>query len=115
MVAHTAVAVAAEGHGEHGDVVSHFVMHDLQSRLAAHPSIAEDPGTALKESYLAVDSSLGEVKVHINAGCRRYGSMYIAVARSKLKVCAQYIRRRYSSIAVARSKLKVCTNTEYTS
>lgn len=51
-----------DGHGEHGDVVSHFVMHDLQSRLAAHPSLAEDPGTALKESYLAVDSSLSKLK-----------------------------------------------------
>eukprot|EP00904_Undaria_pinnatifida_P013855 jgi/Undpi1/95/HiC_scaffold_1.g00095.m1 len=51
-----------DGHGEHGDIVSHFVMHDLQSRLAAHPLIAEDPGTALKESYLAVDSSLSKLK-----------------------------------------------------
>lgn len=56
-------AIIAAGHGEHGDVVSHFVMHDLQSRLAAHPTVSEDPGTALKETYIAVDSSLGKLKV----------------------------------------------------
>lgn len=63
-IAHPGVPLTAAGHGEHGDVVSHFVMHDLQSRLAAHPSLAEDPGTALKESYLAVDSSLSKLKVY---------------------------------------------------
>ncbi|CAN0246362.1 unnamed protein product [Hapterophycus canaliculatus] len=52
-----------DGHGEHGDVVSHFVMHELQSCLASHPSLLDDPSKALKESYVQVDESLAASKV----------------------------------------------------
>eukprot|EP00752_Nemacystus_decipiens_P010104 g9005.t1 len=51
-----------DGHGEHGDVVSHFVMHELESVLAAHPSLLEDPAKALMESYVKVDESLATAK-----------------------------------------------------
>ncbi|CAM9236093.1 unnamed protein product [Scytosiphon promiscuus] len=51
-----------DGHGEHGDVVSHFVMHELQSCLAAHPSLLDDPSKALMESYVQVDESLAASK-----------------------------------------------------
>lgn len=51
------------GHGEHGDVVSHFVMHELQSCLAAHPSLLDDPTKALRDSYVQVDESLAKSKV----------------------------------------------------
>eukprot|EP00903_Cladosiphon_okamuranus_P011285 g10641.t1 len=51
-----------DGHGEHGDVVSHFVMHELESVLAAHPSLLDDPTNALKESYVKVDESLAAAK-----------------------------------------------------
>lgn len=51
------------GHGEHGDVVSHFVMHELESVLAGHPSLLEDPAKALMESYVKVDESLAAAKV----------------------------------------------------
>lgn len=55
--------LAPPGHGEHGDVVSHFVMHELESVLAAHPSLLEDPVKALMESYVKVDESLAAAKV----------------------------------------------------
>ncbi|CAN0393219.1 unnamed protein product [Pylaiella littoralis] len=51
-----------DGHGEHGDVVSHFVMHELQSCLGAHPSLLNDPAKALMESYVKVDESLAASK-----------------------------------------------------
>ena len=44
-------------------MVSHFVMHELESALAAHPSLLDDPATALKESYVKVDESLAAAKV----------------------------------------------------
>lgn len=55
--------VPSPGHGEHGDVVSHFVMHELESVLAAHPSLLDDPAKALTESYVKVDESLAATKV----------------------------------------------------
>ncbi|CBJ28741.1 conserved unknown protein [Ectocarpus siliculosus] len=51
-----------DGHGEHGDVVSNFVMHELQACLAAHPSLLDDPAKALMESYVKVDESLAASK-----------------------------------------------------
>ncbi|CAB1096392.1 unnamed protein product [Ectocarpus sp. CCAP 1310/34] len=51
-----------DGHGEHGDVVSNFVMHELQACLAAHPSLLDDPAKALMESYVQVDESLAASK-----------------------------------------------------
>ncbi|CAN0008833.1 unnamed protein product [Ascophyllum nodosum] len=51
-----------DGHGEHGDVVSDFVMHELRSRLVAHPSLLDDPSKALKESFVQIDESLRSSK-----------------------------------------------------
>ena len=44
-------------------MVSHFVMHELESVLAGHPSLLEDPAKALMESYVKVDESLAAAKV----------------------------------------------------
>lgn len=57
---------ASSGHGEHGDVISHFVMHELQRCLTAHPALVEDPSRALREAYLKVDERLAEVKVRMS-------------------------------------------------
>lgn len=54
-----AVFAVFDGHGEHGDIVSHFVMHEFQSRLEKHPTLASDPVKALKETYVEVDHHLG--------------------------------------------------------
>eukprot|EP00752_Nemacystus_decipiens_P017541 g15720.t1 len=51
-----------DGRGGHGDVVSHFVMHEPESFLAAHPSLLEDPAKALMQSYIKVDESLVAAK-----------------------------------------------------
>lgn len=57
------------GHGEHGDVVSHFVMNELQATLATHPSLLDDPSKALKESYVKVDEALQKSKVRRAEAC----------------------------------------------
>lgn len=59
------------GHGEHGDVVSHFVMHELESVLAGHPLLLDDPAKALKQSYVKVDESLAAAKVCAKAVLER--------------------------------------------
>lgn len=66
------------GHGEHGDVVSQFVMHELESVLAAHPSLLDDPANALKESYVKVDESLAAAKV---CTCKWFSSMHAVWTR----------------------------------
>jgi hypothetical protein len=55
-----AVFAVFDGHGEHGDIISHFVMNELQSRLEKHPSLQADPGRAFKEVYVAVDRALSK-------------------------------------------------------
>jgi protein phosphatase PTC2/3 len=55
-----AVFAVFDGHGEHGDIISHFVMNELQSRLEKHPALQSDPGKAFKEVYVAVDRALSK-------------------------------------------------------
>lgn len=67
-------SASTTGHGEHGDVVSNFVMHELQACLAAHPSLLDDPAKALMESYVKVDESLAASKAsQANHGTERNG------------------------------------------
>lgn len=47
-----------DGHGVMGDKVSHYVMNKISEVLEDHPCLDEDPETALKESFVAVDNSL---------------------------------------------------------
>ncbi|CAM9872823.1 unnamed protein product [Pylaiella littoralis] len=49
-----------DGHGEHGDVVSNYVMNELPKLLASHPKLVENPGVALQETFEQVDTALGE-------------------------------------------------------
>jgi len=47
-----------DGHGALGDKVSHFVMTNIEAKLAEHPALFSDPPTALKETFLKVDTDL---------------------------------------------------------
>ncbi len=53
-------------------MVSNFVMHELESCLAAHPSLLDDPAKALTESYVKVDQSLAAAKVRRTRCCRYF-------------------------------------------
>eukprot|EP00611_Tribonema_gayanum_P027397 TRINITY_DN6756_c0_g1_i1.p1 TRINITY_DN6756_c0_g1~~TRINITY_DN6756_c0_g1_i1.p1 ORF type:complete len:471 (+),score=133.79 TRINITY_DN6756_c0_g1_i1:2160-3572(+) len=55
-----AVFAVFDGHGEHGDVISHYAMHELQSRLEVHPALVSDPALAFKETFIAVDRALAK-------------------------------------------------------
>jgi protein phosphatase 2C family protein 2/3 len=57
--AQQALFMVLDGHGESGEVISHFVMHELQAHIEKHPMLEEDPELALRESFLAVDEALG--------------------------------------------------------
>jgi serine/threonine protein phosphatase PrpC len=47
-----------DGHGACGDKVSHFAMNTIQQKLEEHPALNNDPGKALKETFITVDEQL---------------------------------------------------------
>jgi len=47
-----------DGHGALGDEVSHYVMNNVENNLAEHPMLFDDPGTALKQTFVKVDNAL---------------------------------------------------------
>mmetsp|Transcript_5828 Transcript_5828/g.19580 ORF Transcript_5828/g.19580 Transcript_5828/m.19580 type:complete len:482 (-) Transcript_5828:163-1608(-) len=47
-----------DGHGEHGDLVSQFVMSQVWRRLEKHPSVLSDPPAALRTVFVEVDRAL---------------------------------------------------------
>jgi serine/threonine protein phosphatase PrpC len=47
-----------DGHGVHGDKVSHFTMNTLQAILEDHPLLQENTPAALKHAFLQCDSLL---------------------------------------------------------
>mmetsp|Transcript_43267 Transcript_43267/g.63466 ORF Transcript_43267/g.63466 Transcript_43267/m.63466 type:complete len:489 (+) Transcript_43267:202-1668(+) len=49
-----------DGHGEQGDKVSQFVVDAVQKRLEKHPKLAEDPASALKETFVGVNAALAD-------------------------------------------------------
>ena len=53
-----ALFAAYDGHGEQGEVVSAFAMHEVQHRLEAHPDFILDVGKAFKEVFVEVDEAL---------------------------------------------------------
>ena len=48
------------GHGQGGELVSQFALHEIQQRLEKHPDFSTDIETAFKETFLAVDQALHE-------------------------------------------------------
>ncbi|GMI19470.1 hypothetical protein TrCOL_g3382 [Triparma columacea] len=53
-----ALFAAYDGHGEMGELVSGYAMHEIQHRLENHPSFIPDIETAFKETFISVDESL---------------------------------------------------------
>jgi protein phosphatase 2C family protein 2/3 len=46
------------GHGQGGELVSQFALHEVQRRLERHPDFTNDIEKAFKETFLAVDEAL---------------------------------------------------------
>lgn len=46
------------GHGQGGELVAQFALHEVQRRLEKHPDFDKDIEKAFKETFLAVDESL---------------------------------------------------------
>ena len=46
------------GHGQGGELVSQFALHEVQRRLERHPDFTKDIEKAFKETFLAVDDAL---------------------------------------------------------
>ncbi|GMH59824.1 hypothetical protein TrRE_jg3217 [Triparma retinervis] len=55
-----ALFAAYDGHGEMGELVSGYAMHEIQHRLENHPSFSHDIEAAFKEVFVEVDESLKE-------------------------------------------------------
>lgn len=51
-----------DGHGALGDKVSHYVMNNIQEKLDQHASLVENPGKALRETFVTVDEDLKKNK-----------------------------------------------------
>ncbi|GMH52727.1 hypothetical protein TrST_g13543 [Triparma strigata] len=57
-----ALFAALDGHGEMGEMVSGFAMHEIQSRLENHPDFIPDIEKAFKEVFVEVDEALKDQK-----------------------------------------------------
>lgn len=47
-----------EGHGQGGELVSQYSLHEIQRLLEKHPDFSRNTENAFKETFLKVDSSL---------------------------------------------------------
>lgn len=56
--AKTALFAAYDGHGQGGELVSQFALHEIQSRLEKRPEFLTDLEKAFKDTFLQVDDAL---------------------------------------------------------
>lgn len=54
----TALFAVYDGHGQGGELVSQYALHEVQRRLEGHPDFAKDLERAFRETFVAVDDSL---------------------------------------------------------
>ncbi|CAB9515934.1 linked kinase-associated serine/threonine phosphatase 2C [Seminavis robusta] len=54
----TALFAAYDGHGQGGELVSQFALHEIQSRLEKRPEFNNNLEKAFKDTFLAVDEAL---------------------------------------------------------
>lgn len=54
----TALFAVYDGHGQGGELVSQFALHEIQRRLERHPLFHIDLEKAMRETFLAVDEAL---------------------------------------------------------
>lgn len=55
---HTALFAVYDGHGQGGELVSQYSLHEVQHLLEKHPDFHSDIEKAFKETFLKVDASL---------------------------------------------------------
>lgn len=54
----SALFAAYDGHGEKGELVSQFALHEIQKRLQTHPKFDTDIETAFRQTFVEVDKAL---------------------------------------------------------
>ncbi|KAL7564761.1 hypothetical protein ACA910_010168 [Epithemia clementina (nom. ined.)] len=54
----TALFAVYDGHGQGGELVSQFALHEIQRRLEKHPSFHSSLEQAMRETFLTVDEAL---------------------------------------------------------
>uniref|UniRef100_A0A7S3L068 PPM-type phosphatase domain-containing protein n=1 Tax=Amphora coffeiformis TaxID=265554 RepID=A0A7S3L068_9STRA len=54
----TALFAVYDGHGQGGELVSQYALHEIQRRLERHPTFKSDLERAFRETFVAVDDSL---------------------------------------------------------
>jgi len=55
----TALFAAYDGHGEGGELVSQYALHEVQRLLEIHPKFETDVSVAFKTTFIEVDERLG--------------------------------------------------------
>ena len=55
---HTALFAVYDGHGQGGELVSQFALHEIQRRLEKHPDFGTNLDKAFKDTFCAVDEAL---------------------------------------------------------
>jgi serine/threonine protein phosphatase PrpC len=91
-----ALLMVLDGHGEHGDKVSEFVMRQIVVSLEKDPVLNEDPIQALKNSYLTTNTALLVTDIHyMTSGCTcvtiylKGNTLYVANAGDSRAVMAR--------------------------
>jgi len=56
----TALFAAYDGHGQGGELVSQYALHEVQKRLEKHPDFHHDIEKAFKETFINVDEDLAK-------------------------------------------------------
>jgi serine/threonine protein phosphatase PrpC len=65
-----ALFIVLDGHGEHGDKVSEFVMRQIVVSLEKDPMLNVDPIAALKNAYVTTNTALLVTDIHyMTSGC----------------------------------------------
>lgn len=84
--AKTALFAAYDGHGQGGELVSQFALHEIQSRLEKHPDFNANLEKAFIDTFLAVDSDLQKEPIiePLYAGT----TACVALLRNNVLTCA---------------------------
>ncbi len=81
--ARQALFAAFDGHGEVGELVSQYCMHEIQHRLELHPHFEDNIEKAFKEVFVEVDESL-RGQDHIDANCSGTTAVVVLMRENRL-------------------------------
>jgi serine/threonine protein phosphatase PrpC len=91
-----ALLMVLDGHGEHGDKVSEFVMRQIVVSLEKDAVLNDDPVQALKNSYITTNTALLVTDIHyMTSGCTcvtiylKGNTLYVANAGDSRAVMAR--------------------------